>query len=132
LRHDLQLTGRRGDRVRWIEKCSDPELDWCLRHARAVLYPSSCEGYGLPVAEAASVGATVIASDTVVHREVVRGLQAGSDVRLCPPDAHALADQMEHVLRSAPRTQAVTNPRTWRDATRDLLQAIGVQSAQTV
>jgi glycosyltransferase involved in cell wall biosynthesis len=49
--------------------CGDEELVNILRHARALLYPSFIEGFGLPIAEALSLGAPVIASDLPVFRE---------------------------------------------------------------
>jgi glycosyltransferase involved in cell wall biosynthesis len=49
--------------------CGDEELVNTLRHARALLYPSFAEGFGLPIAEALSVGAPVIASNLPVFRE---------------------------------------------------------------
>lgn len=55
-----------------IEKprCSDAELVTYLHHARALLFPSFAEGYGLPVIEALSHGVPVIASDLAVFREI--------------------------------------------------------------
>ena len=41
-----------------------------VRGATAVVAPSSVEGFGLPVAEALSLGVPVIASDIAAHREV--------------------------------------------------------------
>jgi glycosyltransferase involved in cell wall biosynthesis len=49
--------------------CGDEELVNTLRHARALLYPSFVEGFGLPIAEALSLGVPVIASDLGVFRE---------------------------------------------------------------
>jgi glycosyltransferase involved in cell wall biosynthesis len=49
--------------------CGDEELVNTLRHARALLYPSFVEGFGLPIAEALSLGVPVIASDLSVFRE---------------------------------------------------------------
>lgn len=50
--------------------CGDARLATWLRHARALLFPSFVEGYGLPLVEALSVGVPVIASDLPVFREV--------------------------------------------------------------
>lgn len=51
-------------------KCSDTELSRWLIHARALLFPSFVEGYGLPLVEALSMGVPVIASDLAVFREI--------------------------------------------------------------
>jgi len=56
--------------VEEVNNCSDRELAGLLRGARALLMPSFAEGYGMPVAEALSVGTPVIASDIAAHREV--------------------------------------------------------------
>ena len=56
--------------VEEVNNCSDFELAGLLRDARALLMPSFAEGYGMPVAEALSVGTPVIASAIAAHREV--------------------------------------------------------------
>nr|WP_222623102.1 glycosyltransferase family 1 protein [Ramlibacter cellulosilyticus] len=53
-----------------VGSCSDTELARYLRHARALLFPSFAEGYGLPLVEALALGTPVIASDLAVFREV--------------------------------------------------------------
>jgi glycosyltransferase involved in cell wall biosynthesis len=59
-----------------------------LSTARALLFPSFAEGYGLPLAEALAVGCPVIASDLPALREV------GGSVPdyLCPDDIAAWSD----------------------------------------
>lgn len=110
----------------WLTECTDAELDWCYRHATAVLYPSAGEGYGLPLAEAAAAGARVIASDTPVHREVLSqlGARAGS-VHLCAATQQALHDALA-ACTVQPGKTLMGSVRTWDEATRDLLQAIGL------
>ncbi len=51
-------------------RVSDRELIPLIRDARALLMPSFAEGYGLPVADAFTLGTPVIASDLPAHREV--------------------------------------------------------------
>lgn len=52
-----------------VGACSDAELARWLRHARALLFPSFAEGYGLPLVEALALGTPVIASALDVFRE---------------------------------------------------------------
>lgn len=49
---------------------SDAGLASLVRGATAIVQPSSVEGFGLPLAEALSLGVPVIASDIAAHREV--------------------------------------------------------------
>lgn len=53
-----------------ISRCSDGELLGHLQSARALLFPSLVEGFGLPLIEALSLGTPVIASDLPVFREI--------------------------------------------------------------
>lgn len=53
-----------------IPDCDDQMLAAWLSHARALLFPSFAEGYGIPLVEALSLGTPVIASDLPVFREL--------------------------------------------------------------
>jgi len=53
-----------------LSHCSDEELAGHLAGARALLFPSIVEGYGLPLVEALALGVPVIASDLPVFREI--------------------------------------------------------------
>lgn len=50
--------------------CSDTELATWLHHAKALLFPSFTEGFGMPMIEALTLGVPVIASDLPVFREM--------------------------------------------------------------
>ena len=65
LEHSAVLQGL----VTEIPACSDAKMVNYLQHARALLFPSFSEGYGMPVAEALAMGTPVIASDLAVFRE---------------------------------------------------------------
>jgi len=51
-------------------QCGDREAATWLHHARALLFPSFAEGYGMPLSEALSLGVPAIASNLQVFREV--------------------------------------------------------------
>jgi glycosyltransferase involved in cell wall biosynthesis len=60
------LTGR----VVEMPRCDDATLAAYLRHARALLFPSFAEGYGLPLVEALGNGTPVLASTLPVFGEI--------------------------------------------------------------
>ena len=59
------LTGH----VMELPKCGDQELATWLHHARALLFPSFVEGFGIPLVEALMLKAPVLTSDLPVLRE---------------------------------------------------------------
>jgi glycosyltransferase involved in cell wall biosynthesis len=60
-----------------ISSCSDARLAYWLRGSSGLLFPSFVEGFGLPLAEALSMGTPVIASDLAVFRETVAATDGG-------------------------------------------------------
>lgn len=66
LDNDKKLRGH----VFELNNCSDADLARHLASARALLFPSLAEGYGLPLVEALGSGVPVIASDVSVFREI--------------------------------------------------------------
>ena len=65
----LRDTAALNGHVHWVQRCDDASLLHWLRGAQALLFPSFVEGFGMPMAEALSVGTPVIASDLAVYRE---------------------------------------------------------------
>lgn len=57
-----------------VPRCTDAELAAWLRHARALLFPSWAEGFGLPLAEALGLGTPAIVSDLPTLREYAGGI----------------------------------------------------------
>ena len=53
-----------------LTDCPDEMLVTYLHHARALLFPSFVEGYGMPLVEALALGVPVIASDLAVFHEI--------------------------------------------------------------
>ena len=98
-----------------IARCSDEELATWLRHARALLFPSFAEGYGMPLVEALGVGLPVIASDLPVFREI-----AGDAAHyLHPLDALGwLQAVQDFAVQDSPlRTQYCQRAQAWHPPT---------------
>ncbi|MEB8537202.1 glycosyltransferase family 4 protein [Acidithiobacillus ferriphilus] len=68
--HQLKADERMKQRVHLMTDCDDARLGHYLRHARAMLFPSHAEGYGLPLLEAMDLGVPVLTSPLPVFREV--------------------------------------------------------------
>jgi alpha-1,2-rhamnosyltransferase len=49
---------------------TDTELAYAYHHAKAVVFPSLAEGFGLPIVESIARGTRVFASNIPVHREI--------------------------------------------------------------
>ena len=77
----------RAGRVVWIRGATDPTLRWCYEHARVVLFPTLEEGFGLPLLEAMSFHAPVVASTDAALVEVAAG--DASVVHVAPTDRAA-------------------------------------------
>lgn len=81
-------------RVHWLGYVSETDLVALYGGTRLFVYPSRLEGFGLPVLEAMSCGAPVVASDVAALREV-----AGDAACLVPPgDVPALVDAISRAL----------------------------------
>jgi glycosyltransferase involved in cell wall biosynthesis len=54
----------------WLDNASDVDLAFLYPRARALIFPSFAEGFGMPLVEAAYYGTRAIASDIPVLREI--------------------------------------------------------------
>ena len=54
----------------WFSDLNDTELSHCYNNAKALIFPSIIEGFGLPLIEALHYGCPVMASDIPVFREI--------------------------------------------------------------
>lgn len=87
-----------GRRLSWLSDASDDDLKRAYGGCACYLQPSISEGFGIPLVEAARFGASIIASDIPVFREI-----AGAQVRyfkVC--DADDLARVLEESLSLPP------------------------------
>jgi glycosyltransferase involved in cell wall biosynthesis len=108
-----------GRRLHLVEDCSDAELDFLYRSARAVVLASLAEGFGLPLAEARQRGCEVLASRLPAFEEL-----ADEGVRLfAPGETRELAALLSEAAASAPRAGPMP-AFTWRDSARQFMDGI--------
>lgn len=72
--HELQIQIEKDEllqkSITWYKGATDEELIWLYQNCDALLSPSFCEGFGLPVAEAQFFGKKTYISDIPVYREL--------------------------------------------------------------
>jgi glycosyltransferase involved in cell wall biosynthesis len=104
--------------VHELGRCSDPELAQYLLHARALLFPSFAEGFGLPLVEALRLGTPAIASPLPVFQEIAGAVPDYLDPLDGPSWAQAIRDYTSdaHPRRSSQleRLRGFRGP-TWND-----------------
>ncbi len=108
-------------------RLSDAQIAGLLRHARALVFPSLYEGFGIPPLEAMLADCPVLASDIPVVREVCGDAAWYFD----PRDADSLASTLQRSIEQPGALAAlVTAGRgriahfTWQHSARCLLQAV--------
>ena len=111
---ELRVVGARGwggvDTPGWLGEVSDEELAALYRGARALVFPSLYEGFGIPVLEAMASGTPVVTTAGGATEEVA----GGAAVLVDPLDIEAIAAGIEDAA-----------------ARRDDLRARGLERART-
>lgn len=116
-----------GDDVRILGRVSEGELRALYNNARALLFPSITEGFGLPAAEAMACGCPVIASTGGAIPEVC----GDSAILLDPTDTAGWTKAMEDVARDDALCDRLSrqgkkraSTMTWRASAEQLLKIL--------
>jgi glycosyltransferase involved in cell wall biosynthesis len=106
---ELRVAGARGwggvavDGTRWLGEVDDDELARLYRGARALVYPSRYEGFGIPILEAMRAGTPVVTSRGGATEEVA----GGAAVLVDPEDPGSIADGIAEADRRRDELRAL-------------------------
>lgn len=110
-----------GKRLFMFNRINDKGLEYAYAHARALVFPSYVEGFGLPLVEAMQRGLPAMASDIPVFREIGGEFMAYFDL----DEPQTLADNVARFESSnafpASRPVADWQWIGWREASRQLV-----------
>jgi glycosyltransferase involved in cell wall biosynthesis len=101
----------------WVDRGELLEL---FRTARAVVYPSTFEGFGMPVAEAMAAGVPLACSDI----EPLRTLAEGAAVLFDPESDGAMIEAMERVIDGDAPKASLAGSLTWRHAAEATVESL--------
>jgi alpha-1,2-rhamnosyltransferase len=107
-----------------LSDLSDADLLFCYDRAKALIFPSIYEGFGLPIVEALSRGCKVLASDIPIHREVGGEYCAYFD--LGSPDSLASLITDHHRTGRLPPTRPIEGFRwqNWEESCEKLIRVL--------
>lgn len=112
----------RGRRLFWVQGTGDGDVRLLLQGAAALIQASIWEGFGLPLVEAANLGVPLLVSDIAVFHEI-----AGQHAMYFPVgDSAALAKAAAATIAGRGAAKPAIRRRTWREASRDLADILGV------
>ena len=118
----IRTHAENGNRLFMLNYVNDHELAYCYDHAKALIFPSSHEGFGLPIVEALNRKLAVMASDIPVHREV--GANRCVYFSLDSPENLAqliIQYEKEGVLRGIESTESLHWP-NWSESCREMIE----------
>ncbi len=114
-------------RILWLTNVSDNGLDWLYKHCAFTVFPSLCEGWGLPIVESLQHGKMCLTSNVSSMLEIGDGMVD----RFSPYDVRACMDKiLEYSSGKYKKVNATISGNyktyTWDDSYRDFRAAIGL------
>lgn len=111
-----------GGPVQVLSGLDDSTLAALLQNARALLFPSLAEGYGLPPVEAAALGVPVVASNLAVIRELLGEFAVYLEVT----DSYSWLETIKTLAKASPRAlgRKAINPPNWADHFKTVLSGL--------
>lgn len=128
---DSRMWGRH---LHFIEAPTDAELAWLYANASYTLYPSTFEGWGLPITESLAFGKYCLAADNTSLPEAGEGLvfhAAADDTEAWLAEIKRLALEPGYLQATTARVVAGYRTRTWDDVARDVAHCVQAAAEQT-
>jgi glycosyltransferase involved in cell wall biosynthesis len=132
---ELRVVGARGwgkvalDGTRWLGEVDDEELARLYRGARALVYPSRYEGFGIPILEAMRAGTPVVTSRGGATEETA----GGAAVLVDPDDPASIAAGLAEADRRREELRALGFARarefSWDDVAERTIRVYEAASA---
>lgn len=105
----------------WFNHPTDAEVIYCYQHARALIFASETEGFGLPLTEAAQYGLPIICSDIPVFREICK--EHATYFSLA--SSQNLVSAIKNWLNDAnPPNSSMISWLTWEESAKNLLDIL--------
>ncbi len=95
LAHVIQRDPYATQKIHWMSNLSDAEISWLHTHCMFTIFPSLCEGWGLPIVESLQHGKVCITSNVSSMLEIGNGLVD----YFSPYDARSCLDQITNYLQ---------------------------------
>jgi alpha-1,2-rhamnosyltransferase len=103
---------------------SDVELEYCYSHAKALVFPSFVEGFGLPLVEAMQRGLPVMASDIPVFHEIGGEFVSYFDLSEPASLARQVRQSEDSGIFPAARQISGWSWLSWEDSARQLVKRV--------
>lgn len=127
---ELQASRYLNGKIVVLPGLADAELRQAYRSCLFTVFPSLCEGWGLPIAESLTLGKFCVASNRPTMPEVAGDLidyfDPENDDEALAKIERPLFDPAYLAAREA-RLRAEYRPRSWADCVQDLLGACGLR-----
>lgn len=109
-------------RLFMFNKANDTSLEYAYSKAKALVFPSYVEGFGLPLVEAMQRGVPAMASDIPVFREIGGDFMAYFDLAEPASLARLIRQYDESGVFPAKRSLTEWHWLSWREATLQLIE----------
>lgn len=115
----ISLHPMKDKRLFYYDDIDDVELDYCYSKAKALIFASIVEGFGLPIIEGLVKGLPVIASNTKIHKEV-----GGDSVEYFELDSVDSLVEIIKDVENIKKDNNISNWITWQESSQMLMDKI--------